>query len=140
MPAPPCLPQRQISCRIIKVAKHVRVTQPATRNYLIAYDVRDKRRLAKMGRACGKAALRLQDSLYSADLTIAGLAKLTAQLTALIDTDIDDLRIYTVPEAPYGAWFGPDPETSNSDVFLFNSASESIVFALRRQNMNMKRS
>ena len=108
----------------------------AARTFLIAYDVRDKARLARVGRAAGKAALRLQDSLYAADLTEAGCQKLASRLTALIDAAIDDLRIYPVPETLFGAWLGPDPETFHADTFLFGSGAERFVFALRRQNMD----
>jgi CRISPR-associated protein Cas2 len=113
---------------------------PHTRLYLVAYDIRDKKRLARVAKCCGKAAMRLQDSLYCAELSETVLSQLTARLTTLIDVEVDDLRIYAVPQNAFGAWCGPDPETFDKDVFLLGSGPESFILGLKQKNMNMKRS
>lgn len=111
----------------------------AARLHLIAYDIRDKARLAKMGRACGKAAFRLHDSLYCAELGESALRALCARLLALIDPATDDLRFYPVPQTVFGGWHGPDPETFCAEAFLLGSEVERFLFSLKRQNANMKR-
>lgn len=111
---------------------------PAPRRacWLIAYDIRDARRLARVGRTMAKAAFRLQDSLYTADLADAERDRLAARLLRMIDASVDDLRFYPVPHPPFGGWSGPDPETSAPEIFAFCSLSATLVFKLRRQNMN----
>jgi CRISPR-associated protein Cas2 len=112
---------------------------PQARLYLIAYDIRDKKRLARVAKCCGKAAMRLQDSLYCAQLSETMLSRLQARLASLIDAEADDLRVYTVPQYPFGAWCGPDPETFDKDVFLLGSGPESFILALKQKNLNMRR-
>jgi CRISPR-associated protein Cas2 len=107
--------------------------------WLIAYDIRDPKRLARIGHAVARLAFRLQDSLYAADMTEAEQRALAARLQRLIDTNCDDLRFYRIPKMLFGSWYGPDPEASAPETFLFCSQSATLVFDLRRQNMNNKR-
>lgn len=80
-----------------------------TRPYLIAYDIADPRRLARVARAVSRAALRIQYSVYIGQLAPAALRKLVAELDAIIDPRADDLRIYPLPRRLDAVWYGRSP-------------------------------
>ncbi|WP_315783305.1 MULTISPECIES: CRISPR-associated endonuclease Cas2 [unclassified Bradyrhizobium] len=80
------------------------------RTHLIAYDVRSPRRLARVARALTECGHRQQYSVFAADLTEPARAQLMARLRKLIDPAADDLRIYLIPDAPRGGWFGRLPQ------------------------------
>lgn len=65
--------------------------------YLIAYDIADPRRLSKVARFMGKYAVRVQYSVFAAELSERGLAYLLAGLEAIIDPRRDDVRAYSLP-------------------------------------------
>ena len=68
-----------------------------TTTYLIAYDIRDPKRLRRVERHLSKWARRIQFSVFAADLAPAPLERLCRDLGRLIDAAVDDLRIYPVP-------------------------------------------
>ena len=80
-----------------------------TRPYLIAYDIADPRRLARVARVVSNAALRIQYSVYVAQLAPAVLRELVATLDAIIDPKADDLRIYPLPRRLDAVWYGGSP-------------------------------
>ena len=75
--------------------------------YLIAYDIRDPKRLRKVERHLSKQARRVQYSIFAADLTPAVLDRLCRALGRLIDPRVDDVRIYPVPPGAYVEVDGP---------------------------------
>lgn len=77
-----------------------------TRDYLIAYDISCPRRLGRIGRLCNREAMRLQKSLYHAQLSEAGLRKLAERLRLEIDESADDLRFYTPALSEPMSWLG----------------------------------
>lgn len=69
----------------------------ARKYWLVAYDIADPRRLARVHRVLSRHGLRLQYSLYLAQTTGAGLQALLDELRPLIDRRADDVRAYPVP-------------------------------------------
>lgn len=74
------------------------LTQP--RRWLIAYDLRDDRRIARVHRLLTKVAVPVQYSVFAARGSQAGMRQLARQIEALIDADVDDVRMYPIPERP----------------------------------------
>ncbi len=95
------------------------------RNYLIAYDVRDPRRLRRVYRCLKEAGLHLQYSVFVAQLGRKGVERLMDRLAELIDPRVDDVRIYPVPENPKWRWLGPAPLPD--DVFLFTGGRSLVT-------------
>lgn len=68
--------------------------------HLVAYDIRDPRRLGRVYRCCKRAGLHLQYSVFLVRGTAPQLERLIRELESLIDPRRDDVRIYPVPERP----------------------------------------
>jgi len=62
--------------------------------YVIAYDVADDRRRAKVAKALEQVAERVQGSVFEADLNEAALTRLQTKLSKLIDGEADSVRLY----------------------------------------------
>lgn len=67
------------------------------RRWLIAYDVRDARRLAAVHHYLKRAAVPVQYSVFAARASANEIARVAADLGKLIDRRADDVRIYGVP-------------------------------------------
>jgi CRISPR-associated protein Cas2 len=65
--------------------------------YLIAYDIADKRRLARLHRYLAGEALALQYSVFYGRFTAAGIDRIEDEIAARIDPRHDDVRIYPLP-------------------------------------------
>lgn len=93
-----------------------------TRNWLIAYDIRDPRRLVRVHRFLKQQAVPVQYSVFAARGSLADMRQLAAALRAQIDERADDVRIYPIPENPLvhtiGAALLPD------DVWLLGPGGE----------------
>jgi CRISPR-associated protein Cas2 len=76
------------------------------RTYVVAYDVRAPRRLVRVHRALTRLGYPLQYSVFAADFTPAEKAEALEALRRLLKPAVDDLRIYPVPAAPVGGWYG----------------------------------
>ncbi len=77
--------------------------------YLIAYDIRDPRRLQRLHRALGAEALAVQRSVFLVAASVPAVECLLDRLETLIDPHLDDLRAYPVA-APDELWLsGPRP-------------------------------
>jgi len=70
------------------------------RRWLIAYDLRNERRIARVHRLLTKVAVPVQYSVFAARGSQAAMRKLAGQVETLIDAEVDDVRIYPVPERP----------------------------------------
>lgn len=68
------------------------------RRWLVAYDISDRKRLARVHRFMAKKGVPLQLSLFSATMTTRQAQALGAQLCELIDRKQDDLRLYPLPD------------------------------------------
>jgi len=63
---------------------------------IIAYDIKDKRRLSRVHRRLKKDALALQKSVFATKKTTAELNALLDDLLALVDSGEDDIRSYPI--------------------------------------------
>ncbi len=71
-----------------------------TITYVIAYDITDPRRLARVHRELREAAFPVQYSVFLATLDTAAIDRLLATLGRLINPSRDDVRAYPLPSAP----------------------------------------
>jgi len=78
-------------------------------NYLLAYDIRDPKRLARVHRYLCRHAVPVQYSVFVARLTGNALARIAGDIGARIDAREDDVRIYSLPAACETELLGPDP-------------------------------
>jgi CRISPR-associated protein Cas2 len=68
------------------------------RRWLIAYDIRDPRRLARVHRLLTRAAVPVQYSVFAAAGSARAMRELAAAVAKKIDPRVDDVRFYPVPE------------------------------------------
>jgi len=67
------------------------------KDFLICYDIADKKRLAKIAKIIEVEALRIQRSVYFyAGVTKKELDSLISKILVILNIKIDDLRIYTI--------------------------------------------
>lgn len=70
--------------------------------YLICYDISDEKRLAKVAKYLEKVALRIQYSIYALfEPSQKELFEIEENIKKLIDTQADDVRIYTIKNSGY---------------------------------------
>ncbi|MCC7083021.1 MAG: CRISPR-associated endonuclease Cas2 [Burkholderiales bacterium] len=74
------------------------MVQNASREWLIAYDIANKRRLSRLHRFIVKHAVPLQYSLYWYKGSSMQLDRLLHGIEARIDKGHDDVRVYPIPE------------------------------------------
>lgn len=83
-----------------------------TRRWLIAYDVRERRRLARLHRLLAQAAVPVQYSVFITTGSPQAMRQLAAAVGEIIDAGADDVRFYQVPERAHvftiGARMLPD--------------------------------
>lgn len=65
--------------------------------YLIAYDITNPKRLARVHRALSKVAMPIEYSVFYAVLDPRQIVRHLAEISALIDPSSDDLRCYPLP-------------------------------------------
>lgn len=68
--------------------------------WLVCYDIRDKRRLGQVFRFLKKQGVPVQYSVFLVDASAAKMRLLLAQLGELIDPRADDIRAYGLPVRP----------------------------------------
>lgn len=61
---------------------------------VVCYDIPDDRRRLKAARVCLGFGMRVQRSVFEAELTPAQLGRLKAKLLRVIDREQDSVRIY----------------------------------------------
>lgn len=74
------------------------LTQP--RKWLIAYDVREPRRLKRVHALLTKTAVPVQYSVFAAAGSTLAMRQLAAAVEQRINAAADDVRFYPVPERP----------------------------------------
>jgi CRISPR-associated protein Cas2 len=79
------------------------MTEPRKHWYLIAYDVRDDKRLSRVHRYLRKRALAVQKSVFLIHTEPRAIAEIEDGLRALADQRQDDLRLYAIP-GPAAVW------------------------------------
>lgn len=66
-------------------------------NFLICYDIADKKRLVKVAKSLEKEAIRIQNSIfYYMNGSKEDIKKIVSILEEIIDSNDDDIRIYKV--------------------------------------------
>lgn len=65
--------------------------------YLIAYDIRNPKRLIRVHRFLRREGMPVQYSVFTAQLTQRKLVRVMNGLQAIIDPRVDDVRIYPLP-------------------------------------------
>lgn len=71
-------------------------------NYIICYDICDEKRLQKVAKILEKVAYRIQYSIYLwLDPSTQEREKVIAQIQEQIDTNVDDVRLYTIKSNGY---------------------------------------
>lgn len=68
------------------------------KRWLLAYDIRDPKRLQRVGRYLRQEALRLQYSVYLLSGSRDKIEQVVTRLHQLIDETADDVRIYPLTE------------------------------------------
>lgn len=63
-------------------------------DYLVAYDIADKRRLRRVAKLMERFGVRVQKSVFECALPPAAVAQMVDGATKLIDPDVDGIRIY----------------------------------------------
>lgn len=79
------------------------MTTPKRHWYLIAYDVRDPRRLQRLHYYLRKHATALQESVFMIQADATALAEVEKGIRARTDPRVDDLRLYAIP-SPAAVW------------------------------------
>ena len=78
----------------------------AARNWLIAYDIADPRRLRRVHRKLREHATPVQYSVFATRCSPAKIGLIRAELAQLIAKREDDVRMYPVPEPAHLVVFG----------------------------------
>lgn len=69
----------------------------AQANWIVAYDIREPRRLVRLHRHLKRIAMPLQYSVFFIQATQAGIDLLVKEIGGIIDPYRDDVRIYRIP-------------------------------------------
>ena len=69
------------------------------RTWLVAYDIADHRRLARVHRCLTKELVAVQYSVFMGELSDRRLAQIERRLLRLIDPTEDDVRFYVLTRA-----------------------------------------
>lgn len=85
--------------------------------YVICYDVRDPKRLARLHRMLKKHALAVQYSVFGARMGSRGLQALLRKIRQEIDSSADDVRLYRTPEDCEVELAGRDGQTARHVLF-----------------------
>ena len=68
--------------------------------WLVCYDIRDKRRLGQVFRFLKKQGVPVQYSVFLVDASATKMRRLLVELAQLIDPRADDVRAYGLPTQP----------------------------------------
>jgi len=72
--------------------------------FLVAYDIKNHKRLAKFARRLEKIGVRIEYSVFYVRMSRDDMAEFAINITDLIDKDEDDVRIYEIVD--YGIALG----------------------------------
>lgn len=102
--------------------------------WLICYDIRDRRRLTRVHRCCCRYAMPLQLSVFAARLSEQRLQNLLEQLEQLIDPDEDDIRVYPIADLNDSILFGTSRLPPMLEAIIkFQQDTESETLSRRRK-------
>ena len=72
--------------------------------FLIAYDIADTKRVAKLGRFLLKIGVRIEYSIFYVKASKDEIIEIAMKINDIIDTEMDDVRIYEIED--YGIALG----------------------------------
>ena len=72
--------------------------------FLIAYDIADNKRVAKLGRFLSKIGVRVEYSIFYVKATKDEMTEIAIKINDIIDAGMDDVRIYEIED--YGIALG----------------------------------
>lgn len=98
----------------------------AARIWLVAYDVRDPRRLGRLHRFLSGQASMVQYSVYLFEGSLGQVKTLMHQLEPYIEPTEDDVRAYPVPATPQLDTLGRG--SLGEDICLLNGAAGLLAF------------
>jgi len=101
------------------------------RIWLIAYDIREPRRLARVHRYLKRYAVPLQYSVFITRASIAQIGNLRAGIARIINAKTDDVRIYHIPERTEVHTFGSMMLPDDVALFLGDSQPRALPFTSR---------
>lgn len=104
------------------------------RNWLIAYDIADPRRLRRVHRFLCSHAVPVQYSVFATRATPMKVGLIRASLSELIDAAEDDVRFYPVPEPADLTVFGRKAVPEGLSVIDGRTRLGLAPFALRNRN------
>lgn len=86
-------------------------------DFLICYDIADEKRVCKIGKLVEKNALRIQRSVYFYDqVSKEELTILVEKILSILDSEVDDLRVYTIKKK--GIALGEAVDLENPLIFI----------------------
>jgi len=90
--------------------------------YLIAYDISDRRRLRRVAKLMERFGARVQKSVFECVLRSSDVGQLVKEATRLIDPSVDGIRIYPLTgRARQNATllgFGPGPAPTETVIVV----------------------
>jgi len=87
------------------------------KDFLICYDISDKKRLSKIGKLMEENTIRIQRSVYFYErVTKKELKVLVQKVLEILDEKADDLRIYTIKDK--GISLGSATDLNNPFIFV----------------------
>lgn len=101
------------------------------RNWLIAYDIADPRRLGRVYRYLCKHAVPVQYSVFATRSAPMKAGLIRASLAEIIDEGEDDVRIYPVPEPADLTVFGKQALPEGLSIIDGRSSLPLAPFALK---------
>lgn len=107
------------------------------RNWLIAYDIADPRRLGRVHRFLCEHAVPVQYSLFTTRCTPMKLGVIRAGLARIVNADEDDVRMYPVPEPAHLTVYGKKALPEGLRVIDGDSTLALAPFASERTRDNM---
>ena len=107
------------------------------RNWLIAYDIADPRRLRRVHRFLCEHAVPVQYSVFTTRAAPLKLGLIRAGLAEIVDAKEDDVRMYPVPEPANLSVFGEKALPEGLQVIEGGSALLLAPFVARRNCDNM---
>lgn len=93
--------------------------------YLIAYDIANPKRLARIHRILKKYGMQVQYSVFTVVLKRKTLLKILGHISELINKREDDVRCYRLPRSPEIAVLGQ--QYFSEDVMLFTDGVNRIL-------------
>ena len=72
--------------------------------FLIAYDIADTKRVAKLGRFLSKIGIRIEYSVFYVKASKEEMIEIAMKINDIIEPEMDDVRIYEIED--YGIALG----------------------------------